>query len=131
MHDEAMRWTVMRWTMGRCFGAMRFTMRRCDARLGDAMDDEAMRWTMWRCGNIAPSHRRIVHRVIYYLKRQCEPSRPLYFLRLLMPSLIGASSSSDTWYCQVHHSAGDVVPVTSLDVSRPTKTVTEHYLVDR
>ena len=66
---------------------MRWTMRRCDGRWGDAiddeamlwgdaMDDEAMRWTMRRCdarwgdamddeamrwsdGNIAPSHRPI------------------------------------------------------------------------
>ena len=73
--------------------AMRWTMRRCDGRWGDAMDDEAMlwgdamddeamRWTMRRCdgrwgdamddGNIAPSHRLIAsphrpsHRLIVH-----------------------------------------------------------------
>ena len=69
MHDEAMRWT----------------MRRCYGRCGDAMDDAAMLWTMRRCGNIAPSHRLIVHRIApsciaspHCLKRQCEPSLPSY-----------------------------------------------------
>ena len=51
--------------------AMRWTMRRCDGRWGDAMDDEAMLWgdAMGLCYHrpIAsphrPSHRLIVHRI--------------------------------------------------------------------
>ena len=53
------------------------------------------------------------------------------FLHLLVPCLLGTSSSSGTWYCQLHHSAGDVVCISSLDLSKPTKTATAHNLVDR
>ena len=47
MHDEAMRCdgrcrgamddAAILCTMGRCYGAMRCTVRRCDERWGDAM----------------------------------------------------------------------------------------------
>ena len=43
----------------------------------------------------------------------------------------GTSLSSGTWYCQVHHSAGDVVCISSLDMSKPTKTAAVHNIVDR
>ena len=52
-------------------------------------------------------------------------------LDLLVPRLLGTSSSSSTWYCQLHHSAGDVVCISSLDMCKPTKTATAHNLVDR
>ena len=39
------------------------------------------------------------------------------------------SSSSGTWYCHVHHSAGDGVRISSLDIFKPTKTATAHNLV--
>ena len=45
--------------------------------------------------------------------------------------LLGPSSSSGTWYCQLHHSAGDGVCVSSLDMSEPMKTADEPNLVDR
>ena len=45
-------------------------------------------------------------------------------LDLLVPCLLGTSSSCGTWYCQLHHAAGDVVCISSLDMSKPTKTAT-------
>ena len=45
--------------------------------------------------------------------------------------VLGTSSSSGTWYCQLHHSAGDVVYISSLDMFKPVKTATAHNLVDR
>ena len=47
-----------------------------------------------------------------------------------MPRLLGASSYSGTWYCQVHHSAGDVVHISSLDMPKPTMVPTVYKLVD-
>ena len=52
-------------------------------------------------------------------------------LELLVPCLLWTSSSSSTWYCQVHHSTSYVVCLSSLDMSKPTKTATAHNLVDR
>ena len=34
------------------------------------------------------------------------------------------------WYCQLHHSAGDVGCISSLNMSKPTKTATAHNLFD-
>ena len=39
------------------------------------------------------------------------------------------SSSSGTWYCQVHNSAGDIIHISSLHMARPTKAATVHNLV--
>ena len=48
-----------------------------------------------------------------------------------LPGLLGTSSSSGTWCCQPHHSSGDVVGLSSMDMSKPTKTATAHNFVDR
>ena len=53
------------------------------------------------------------------------------FFDLLVSCLLAASSSSGTWYCQVHHSAVDVFRISFLDMSKPTKTATADNLVDR
>ena len=53
------------------------------------------------------------------------------FLHLLVPCLLGVPSSSGTRYCQIHHSAGDVVRISSLDMSKPTKMATAQFLVNR
>ena len=75
---DAMDGEAMRWTMRRCYGAMRWTMRRCDGRWGDAMDDAAMRWSD---GNIAPSHRPIA-----------SPHRPSH--RLIVHRIASSSIAS-------------------------------------
>ena len=69
----------------------------------------------------------------YPVSRPCPPSplRPVLghvlgntharhvFLYLMVPCLLGTSSSSGTLYRQVHHSAGDVVCISSMDMSKP------------
>ena len=102
MDDEAMLWgdamddEAMLWTMRRCDGrcgdamddeAMRWTMRRCDGRWGDAIDDEAMRWSD---GNIAPSHRLIVHRIAS--SSIASPHRPSH--RLIVHRIASSSIAS-------------------------------------
>ena len=62
--SNAMDDDAMRWTMQLCDARWGDAMGRCDGRWGDAMDDDrcyaAMRWGYV---TIAPSHRRIVHRI--------------------------------------------------------------------
>ena len=63
-------------------------------------------------------HGLLLHSFRYSATSWATPSLARHVvLDLLVPRLLGTSSSSGTWYCQLHHSACEVVCISSLDMS--------------